>query len=111
MAITLKKLKLRADQLIANNPATDHLFIPFLGGQGSASKILTWFAAHDNLSKTLDGFTNTQITTAINIVYAALDPIDKAIADLIVTNQNYTPEFSSQRGYELVVIYILLKSV
>lgn len=111
MAITLKKLKLRADQLIANNPATDHFFIPFLGGQGSATKIATWFAGHDNLSKTLDGFTNTQITAAINIVYSALDPIDKVIADKIVANQNYVLEFSSQEGYEKVVIYILLKSV
>lgn len=110
MPITLKKLKLRADQLLANDPVADHLFIPFLGGQGSASKVLTWFAGKANLSKALDGFTNTQITTAIGIVYAALDPIDKAIADQIVAGQDYVPEFSSQEGYEKVVIYILLKS-
>lgn len=110
MAITLKKLKLRADQLLANDLVTDHLFIPFLGGQGSATKVLNWFAGRVNLSKALDGFTNQQITAAIGIVYAALDPIDKAIADSIVAGQNYIPEFSSQEGYEKVVIYILLKS-
>lgn len=110
MAITLKKLYTRFNQLAANDTIATHLFIPFVGGQGSASRILSFFADRDNLSRALDAFTPTQISTAKTAVYGSLDPIDKAIVDLILAGKNYISDFSSQEGYEKAVIYILLNA-
>lgn len=99
MPITLKKLQTRFTQLQANDTTSGHVFIPFLGGQGLASKIVSFFANRDNLSRALDSYTPTQISTALTTVYASLDPIDKAIADLIVAGTDYTPTFSNQQVY------------
>jgi hypothetical protein len=110
MAITLKKLQDRFSQMAANDLNPDHLFIPFMGAQGVAASILAWFGPRSNLSRSLDSYTPTQISTAMTALYASLTPADQATASLIVAGKPYTPLFTSAWGYEKVIIYVLLNA-